>query len=288
MKNKDLIVFFVIFLIATTASYIPIVSQHSIRPGTFYLMWSPGFAAITTCLIMRRNLKGFGWLPGKPIWLLAGYLMPVAYALVAYCFVWLTGLGGFPNPEFLQNAQKHFPQPTELMSVVMYLLNLMVITSIPNMLKPLGEELGWRGFRLPELAKKMSNARAALIIGVIWALWHYPAILCTDYNIGTPGWFAIPCFTAMVISASFITAWLRLRSKSVWPCVIWHSSHNCIIQAFFTPITIDRTYTKFFIDEFGITLVITITLAAFICWRSKPPEKIGTGTTAPDSASLAQ
>jgi membrane protease YdiL (CAAX protease family) len=272
MKHKELIVFFGLFLTATIISYVPIVSQHSIKVGTFYLMWSPGFAAIVTSLIFRHNLKGFGWLPGKPIWLLVGYLIPIAYALVAYAFVWISGLGGFPNPDFLQHVQKSFPQSTATMSVVQYLVNLMLITFIPNMLKPLGEEIGWRGFLVPELTKTLSYTKTSLIIGIIWALWHYPAILCTNYNIGTPGWFAIPCFTATVISASFITAWLRLRSKSLWPCVIWHSSHNCIIQAFFTPITIDRTYTKFFIDEFGITMVVTITIAAYLCWRNKPPE----------------
>jgi membrane protease YdiL (CAAX protease family) len=269
MKHKELIVFFILFLGATIYSYVPMVTEHSLQAGggTRFLMWSPGAAAIITCLIFRRNLKGFGWGPGKPRWLLLGYLLPIAYAFVAYAFVWLSGIGGFPNPDFLKHIQKTYPQMTEVMAVGKYLLDLMVITFIPNMIKPLGEEIGWRGYLVPELTKTMSYTKASVIVGIIWALWHYPAILWTNYNIGTPSWFAVPCFTVMVVAASFITAWLRLRSQSLWPCVIWHSSHNCIIQAFFTPITILKPNTLYFIDEFGITMVITISVAAFFCWK---------------------
>lgn len=271
MANKQLIVFFVLLLSATTFAYGPIITTHKLSSGTFYLMWSPGFAALATSLIFRHNLKGFGWLPGKPIYLLIGYFMPIAYALLAYSFVWLTGLGGFPNPEFLQEVHKSHPQSDQMTAMAQYLANLMIVSFIPNMLKPLGEELGWRGFLVPELTRQMSYTKASLLIGVLWALWHYPAILCTNYNIGTPSWFAIPCFTVLVILASFVTAWLRLCSKSVWPSVIWHSSHNCIIQAFFTPITVNKTYTLYFIDEFGITLVVTLALAAYLCWRFQKP-----------------
>ena len=39
-----------------------------------------------------------------------------------------------------------------------------------------GEELGWRGYLLPKLMP-LGKARATLIGGVIWGLWHAPLIL---------------------------------------------------------------------------------------------------------------
>lgn len=39
---------------------------------------------------------------------------------------------------------------------------------------PLFEELGWRGFALPILQKKYSALLSAIIIGLIWGLWHLP------------------------------------------------------------------------------------------------------------------
>lgn len=269
MKKRELIIFLILFLGLTIYSYYPIVSLHSIRKGggTTLLMWSPGLAALITSLICRRSLKGFGWLPGKPKYLLLGYVIPIGYALVAYLVVWLTGLGGFPDPDFLKSVQKDHPGMSPLMAMLSYLANLMIVWFIPNSFKPCGEEIGWRGFLVPALAERLSYAKTSLIIGIIWAVWHFPAILWTEYSIDAPSWFALPCFTVTVIAASFIQTWLRLRSSSLWPCVIWHNSHNAIIQGFFTPITTRRPYTLYFIDEFGVATAIAISIVAWLCYR---------------------
>jgi len=39
------------------------------------------------------------------------------------------------------------------------------------------EELGWRGFALPLLQRKLTPMSAALILGLIWGFWHLPAFL---------------------------------------------------------------------------------------------------------------
>jgi uncharacterized protein len=269
MKNKEVITFLFLLVAASAYCYTPMIVQHSIRSGngTTWLMWCPGFAGLATCLIFHRNLHGFGWLPGNYKWLLLAYVIPIGYALAAYSVIWLTGLGGFPDQVFLKHLHDRNPQTSLTITVAEYLLDLMVVSFIPDLAKALGEEIGWRGFLVPKLFKTMSYTRVSIMVGVIWAVWHYPAILCTDYNIGSPAWFAIPCFTILVIEASFIATWLRLRSKSLWPCVIFHASHNDIIQGFLTPMTVDKGYTKFFIDEFGIGLVITASFAAWLCWK---------------------
>lgn len=271
MKSKEVITYLVLMVAASSCFYAPMLKQHSIYAGggTLWLMWCPGFAGIVTALIFRRNLKGFGWLPGNLKWLLLAYFIPIAYSLVTYSVIWTSGLGGFPNPAYLKDVLSRFPQATVALSVARHLLDLMVISFIPGLLKPLGEEIGWRGFLVPQLSKTFSYAKVSIIVGIIWAVWHYPAILCTDYNIGTPAWCAIPCFTILVIEVSFVSAWLRLRSKSLWPCVLLHSSHNAIVQEFFTPITIDKGYTKFFIDEFGVGLVIAAGVVAWLFWKHR-------------------
>lgn len=284
--KKELIIFFVLLIALSAWAYTPLLITHDLRAGTFWLMWSPGLAALATALITRRSFRGFGWLPGSPKWLLAAYLIPILYSLVAYSVIWAIGIGGVPNPAFLENLASKQPAGTSQITVFLtYLFNLMIVNFIPNMIKPLGEEIGWRGFLLPAMAKHMSYAKAALIIGVIWAIWHYPAILFTNYNIGTPGWFAIPCFTLLVIAGSVVAAWLRVRSGSFWPCVIWHSSHNAIIQAVFTPLTIEREYTKFFIDEMGLGLAITLGIAGWLCWKDLCRYELAAGAEAASDSS---
>jgi hypothetical protein len=46
---------------------------------------------------------------------------------------------------------------------------------------PLGEELGWRGYLLGEIHRRHSLVVSALIVGIIWGLWHLPLWLVSGY-----------------------------------------------------------------------------------------------------------
>jgi len=38
---------------------------------------------------------------------------------------------------------------------------------------PLAEELGWRGYLLPRLLRKHTPLNASILVGVVWAAWHF-------------------------------------------------------------------------------------------------------------------
>ena len=104
------------------------------------VMWSPGLAALITVFAFQRNLKGIGWPLGKPRYLLIGYALPLVECSLVYGLVWLVGLGGLRR-DVLGVAE-----------------TLVTITPgiVVGTLFALGEEIGWRGLLVPQLARLTS------------------------------------------------------------------------------------------------------------------------------------
>ncbi len=140
--------------------------------------------------------------------------------------------------------------------------------AIKSLMFTTGEEVGWRGLLVPELAKTTSFRNVALISGLIWAGWHMPLVLGADYRGGgTPVVFSILCFTVMAVAMSFIMAWITIKSASLWPAALLHASHNLFVQAVFDSATIDKGSTNWWTGEFGAGLAITTAIAAFLILR---------------------
>src|SRR6185437_16230186 len=181
------------------------------------LMWSPGVAGLLTRLVFQGNLRGHGWGWGKTKYQIASYWIPLAYAAVVYVPLWLAGFANFHAPAVAQYseamARTGLPSWT---GVAAYFLMLATWGMFFSCTRALGEELGWRGFLVPQLAKVMSFRGVALTSGVIWSLWHYPIILFSTYRGAGPRWYSLLCFTVMVIGISFLFAWMRLKTGSVW------------------------------------------------------------------------
>lgn len=243
------------------------------RAGSLAYMWCPGLAAIITSVITRRSLKKIGW-TSKLKWLGLGWFLPIAYGFVAYGLVWITGLGGVPKESFLVHGGLTIGLPGkpawEIIVVAFAYISLLMLP--PSMITALGEEIGWRGFLIPELNGWIGARGACVFSGVVWALWHMPAILWHGYNGGgsTPKAYQVGCFTAMVMLSAIVMGWLRLKSGSVWPSVLVHATHNAVIQNFFDHITAPKPYTAWFIGEFGCALLLPIGLMAWYSWRDLP------------------
>jgi membrane protease YdiL (CAAX protease family) len=77
----------------------------------------------------------------------------------------------------------------------------------------------------------------------------------------------------MVICDAYILGWLRLRSKSLWPCAVLHASHNLFIQGVFDRSTSQSGNALYVTTEFGFGMVITTAITAFILWRNSVPEQ---------------
>jgi len=243
------------------------VGAHIAAPGVYV----PALAAFITRWLFHESPRDLGLSWGTGHYQAWAYLIPVLYALPVYLLVWVTGLGGFYNVDFVgkQAVEYGLVGLSLPLALVAYVVITMTAGFIPKTARALGEEIGWRGFLVPELAKVTNFTGVGLISGILWAAWHYPSILFSDYNAGTPAWYALTCFTIMVVASSFIFAWLRLKSGSVWPAAFLHGSHNMFVQLIFTPLTTDTGKTAYIIDEFGVGLALTTVIGAVLVWRRR-------------------
>ncbi len=252
---KEIITFLVITFALSSIFYFLLISAGTLgAKGRFYvlgLMWCPGIAGLITRLLFHRNIRGFGWGWGRTRYQILSYVLPFSYCLLAYAIVWLSGLGGI-NEAFSPN----------------YLI-LISLGTITNCVFALGEEIGWRGFLVPQLARLTDFTKVSLISGVIWSIWHYPLVIFANYNSGTPVWYGLICFTVMAVGISFGLSWIRLKSGSVWTAMLFHASHNLYTQSVFNPLTRDTGITKFIIGEFGAALAVIGVIVACIFWQMR-------------------
>lgn len=88
----------------------------------------------------------------------------------------------------------------------------------------LGEELGWRGFLLPELVKRYSPFVASLFVGMAWFAWHIPAYLInSDRAASDP----ILPFAVIIMALSIVLTFGYYASKeSLLLPILLHGSFD--------------------------------------------------------------
>ena len=240
----------------------PLVGQIALFGQAFY----PGVAAIAARLITAGTLRGLGWGWGatRP-YLALGYALPLAYCAVAYGLAWTTGLAGW-DPEGLAAGLPVAGVPEGVASFGAALLAL-TVGMMPFLVLSLGEEIGWRGLMVPRLAETMTLPRVALYSGLAWASFHVPLMLFIPGAVeGVPVLYAVACFAVTGIALSYPLAWLRLKSRSVWPAVVLHASHNVAVYLVCDPLTADTGNSAFFAGETGVGLALACVSVAALWW----------------------
>jgi membrane protease YdiL (CAAX protease family) len=149
---------------------------------------------------------GLGW------YLLAIFGYVLLYLLVA-------GLSGAPLIQSL--AEKW------TLIFTLYLPSL--FTSY--LVNPIGEETGWTGFAVSHLQKRFSPLSSAVILGVIWAIWHLPGFFVPSEM----GAFNPVNFVFFVLISIFIRIiWIWITNNSNGSGIVGlllHASSNAVSLA---------------------------------------------------------
>jgi uncharacterized protein len=117
----------------------------------------------------------------------------------------------------LQPIQFNFLVPLSLF--LPFLLYMVIFTGLQ-------EELGWRGYALPELQKKYTAEKASWILGIAWGLWHIPSNLAMPFLAGD---LTIPFVVIMLLALTFgtvgwtiVITWFYNNTKSVFLIILLH------------------------------------------------------------------
>lgn len=87
-----------------------------------------------------------------------------------------------------------------------------------------GEEVGWRGYALPLLQKKVNPFWASVILALGWAAWHIPLFFYRPGYLGMEigdifGWLM------SLLTGSILLTWLFNKSeRSLLVCAVFHAT----------------------------------------------------------------
>ena len=131
-------------------------------------------------------------------------------------------------------------------------------------LGPISEEFGWRGYLLAKFQQRFGALSSALVVGVIWALWHLPLFYMVGdlhYELQLP--FA--GFFVGTISISVVMTWLNNNtSASIWTAVLTHWLYTYSVQVVSSGITRSPLYSWL---EYFPYLIIAILVVAV--WKPR-------------------
>jgi membrane protease YdiL (CAAX protease family) len=115
---------------------------------------------------------------------------------------------------------------------------------------PLGEEPGWRGFALPRLQPLHGPLLGSVILGILWALWHFPLFWS---GVWTPP--TIPnmvMFIVMITALTIIMTWVFNNAKgSLLITMLMHASFNTFANRIVAPL-----FPAPILSEYGLLPVL--------------------------------
>jgi len=171
-------------------------------------------------LLTKEGYRKVGWSNlklhrfGFRYWIPA-FVIPIVVLALAYKTAWTVSSDSFNVSAF----------PSDWVIII---TNFLSTVGLNIIFYSLGEEIGWRGYLLSKLLP-LGKVKAYLWIALVWAFWHYPYFYLTGFYQppGNPV-VMMTLFTLVLIPMSIILGKLRLRSNSLWPASIFHSSNNAI------------------------------------------------------------
>lgn len=135
----------------------------------------------------------------------------------------------------------------------------------------LTEEFAWSGFALPRMIGAVGMPSAAVLLGILWGLWHLPV---ADYlGAAHPhhGWWAafFAAFVAVLVALRVLIATVYLHTRSLLLAQLLHaSSTGCL--AMLGPVQVTPAQETLWYAGYAAVLAIAATTTLRVLGRRSP------------------
>jgi uncharacterized protein len=153
----------------------------------------------------RREALGLKWTPNW--WWLFGWAMGPCFSALAVIFT------------ILLSDNRYVPVEASLLvqAVAAGFVSTLIIT--------LTEEIGWRGY-LHDLWRRFGFWRTALATGLIWGVWHAPAIVLFGLNYPLNRELGALLFIVFCTLLAPLMTFIRDRGRSILAAGVAHGAVN--------------------------------------------------------------
>jgi CAAX protease family protein len=242
------------YAISWSAAFVVVAPEllHHQAPGKFQglmmfpaMLLGPPIASVTLTRLFegKAGLRAL-WarirhVPGAPGWWLAGLIPP------AMVFAALLTLRTQLSPAF---APSFFPQGLFFGALAGFV-----------------EEIGWTGFALPRMTGGKHPLLGAILLGLLWGLWHLPVIdflgTASPHGAAWPQFAA--AFIAVLIALRVLIVWFYKATQSIPLAQLLHASSTASL-VMFSPIGVSAGQEALWYAAYAVLLWA----AAFLVGRT--------------------
>ena len=210
-----IVTFFVTAYVLSWAAWAVLFERrlsHLTRPGLW--LYLAAVLAPHASALLNTLIEG-GRAGARAFYRLFTRRLPLRWAMVAILVPPVTGLTQVAIACILHLPHdSFFHRPPRALSMLIFGQLAVVF----------GEEPGWRGFALPRLTRRFGPIVATLILGIAWALWHWPLFeMAGTAQYGT----SFLSFVVLLVAWSMVMTLVVIRAHgSVVAAMLFHASGN--------------------------------------------------------------
>ena len=275
MKNKSLIVYFVVLIILCAGFVLGarmMGHQGAYLAGGYML--TPAIAALITRLFFHQpHFKDAYLRFGRFRDYIKFWLYSLGINALSYILFTLTGSirWDFSGQVFLDLLARQFAATGEDMltslpqgftpQIMLWLFvigGLTVFNIMPGIISGFGEEFGHRGFMFP-LLSPTKPWLGLLLGGFLWYLWHQPLLLVFPAAAPVPLWQTIATHAAAIIGSICTHTYLCYvfaKSRSIFVPSIAHIALNNAMRSFAYFVVIQNQFTANIAQYLAMVLVV--------------------------------